>query len=351
MKTQELLIHLGHGKTGTTTLQRTLAQSTATLMQSDIFFPDLHPQSGNGFILGYHLLEDQPYDAGRTRARKVSHTQTQKLSKSKWAQILKTIEEKQPNTLLFSSEMYFNRIRQDTIQRFDQLTNDVAKTKTAIAYLRAPHAYFLSSIQQRLKKVRSVNQVSPTRIRDTLEPLYDGWSGNICLHVFDRSTMIDGDIVTDFVSKHLPSLDQGALTRPPRAANTSLSAEAMSLLYDRNQGRLNQNVAPQVLIDQIMKADHKIEKPTKPKLLPGTAEALIDWSAPDLFWLRDTKDIVFPNIDYDAIKTDQTVRDPINFERIEQFCEVNPDRKALLYARAEKRAKLPSSVRRWLAHW
>ncbi|MCG3267596.1 hypothetical protein [Yoonia sp. I 8.24] len=350
MKAQELLIHLGHHKTGTTTLQKVLTQSRAAMMEKGIYFPDIYPHSGNGIILGYHLLDDKTDDAVRSDWLKITLAQAQKKSQAEWTKVLDTVERKPPQTVLLSSEFFFSLIGQDTVQRFERLTNNVAQTKTAIAYLRAPDTYFLSAFQQSLKKVRTVQQMSRTRIRDALEPLYNNWSGTIRLHVFDRSAMIDGDIVTDFASKHLPNLDQNDLTRAESTANTSLSAEAMSLLYDCNQGRLNQTVPPQDLINQIMKADSKFDQPTKPRLRPGIAQTLINWSAPDLFWLRDTKDITFPSVDYDTIKSDQST-DLIHFDPVEQFCEVNADRKAALYARAEKRAKLPKTVQRWLANW
>jgi hypothetical protein len=184
-----------------------LTQSREALMKEGILFPDLYPHSGNGIILGYHLLDDQTDDAVRANWLKVTPAQAQQLSRSEWTKIVRMIQEKQPKTLLLSSESYFKLIRQDTMQQFDQLTNDVAQTKTAIAYLRAPDNFFLSVIQQRLKKVRPIQAISRTRIRDTIEPLYEGWSGDVNLHIFDRSTLCDGDIVTDFVSKHLPSLD------------------------------------------------------------------------------------------------------------------------------------------------
>lgn len=351
MKAQELLIHLGHAKTGTTTLQQTFLKSSAYLAKNDILFPHVLPYSGNGLVLGYHLFDDQTDYTGRASWLKMSRHQAQQRSKSEWTSIVETVRKQHPKTLLLSSEQFFGLIDENTIKRFDQLTSEVAETKIAIAYLRAPADYFLSAIQQNLKKIRPMKKISGTRLRDRLEPLFAGWTGNIRLQAFDRKEMFDGDIVTDFLSKNLPDLDQSGLTRPVHDANTSLSAEAMSLLHDCRQGRLNQDISPQAMIDQIMKFDQRIANPTKPKLLPDIAEAVLNWSAPDLFWLRDNRDFVFPNVDYDTVEITQKVRDPTNFERIEQFCKVNPDRKAAIYAIAQKRAKMPPIVRRWLARW
>ena len=144
---------------------------------------------------------------------KVTPAQVQQLSRSEWTKIVRTIQEKQRKTILLSSENYFKLIRQDKMQQFDRLTKDVAETKMAIAYLRAPDKYFLSVIPQRLKKVRPVQAISRTRIRDTIEPLCDGWSGGVSLHIFDRSTLYDGDVATDFITKHLPNLDQSQIKR------------------------------------------------------------------------------------------------------------------------------------------
>ncbi len=351
LKADELLIHLGHHKTGTTILQKTLTQSREALMNDGILFPDLYPHSGNGIILGYHLLNDQTDDDVRANWLKVRHEQAQQLSKSEWNNIVGRVRDKRPKTLLLSSESYFKLIRHDTMHRFDQLTSDVAQTKKAVVYLRAPDNYFLSAIQQRLKKVRPIQTISRTRIRDAVEPLCEGWSGLVSLNIFDRGTMRGGDIVTDFTMRHLPGLDQNRISRPRSVANASMSAEALSLLYDLYRGLLNQSVPPQVLIDQILKADQRVADPTKLALSDDWAEIMIRWSAPDLAWLREKKNIVFPNIDYDSIKNERASVDPMKFDRVEQFCEVKPDRKAALYARAEKRAKLPGVMRRWLSNW
>lgn len=118
-----------------------------------------------------------------------------------------------------------------------------------IAYVRPPLSFMTSAYAQRLKEQKkSALEISPDTLwpnyRDRFEK-YEHILGRarVALHSFARETLIDGNVVTDF-------LNRIGCTKPPRkliaTANESLSAPAMSLAYlkllvsqdDRAEGRI-----------------------------------------------------------------------------------------------------------------
>ena len=126
--------------------------------------------------------------------------------------------------------------------------------------------------------------------------------------------MHSGDAVANFLIRHLPDVDLDSIPRRDDPYNTSLSAETMAVLYEFSANLRN-------------------------------------WPAPDLFWLNNEKGITFPTIDYDAINPDEIDDVRLRVCRIEDICDVDPDRKAALLRLATGRARMPKTVRRWLAKY
>jgi len=127
-----------------------------------------------------------------------------------------------------------------------------------------------------------------------------------------------------------------------------MSAEAIAVLLDLRSGRLDQALYSDQMIHQVRKADRRIPKPTKPKLRPDAAQSFVNWAAPDLTWLREEKDIVFPNVDYASINPEDIDKKILALERLENVCDVDNDRKMRIFERARFRMSLPRTVRRWL---
>lgn len=156
----------------------------------------------------------------------------------------------------------------------------------------------------------------------------------------------DGDIVADFLSKHLPEFDPSGIERMKANINVTHSAEAMAILHDVATERRVWHADRHALSVEILKADRRLESPTRPKLNPAVIEMLNNWRAPDLFWLRDQHGITFSKIDYDALNENDVDVSVLRFDGIEDICNVNPDRKAELFRRAARRARVPETIRR-----
>jgi hypothetical protein len=122
----------------------------------------------------------------------------------------------------------------------------------------------------------------------------------------------------------------------------------MSILHDLTTHDLEWRFDPRALAVEVFKADRRLEQPTPPTLSEAMKEALLNWRAPDLFWLRDTQGITFPGVDYGALDENNFDGAHLEFDKIETICTVNSARKAELFNRAARRARLPRKLRQLL---
>ncbi|MCG3267381.1 hypothetical protein [Yoonia sp. I 8.24] len=347
-KAEELLLHIGQEKTGTTSLQWALKQKAHVLRERGILLPDMPPETGNAVLLAHSLFGHTEVSKGREIWLKMDRTEILRAADRAWQDILETVASDTPKSILISSEVLFRPMSKAVITSANQQIDQVAETSRIIAYLRAPDSHYLSNLQQALKGLSTASQPSRTSARDTLLPLIKNWNGPVSLNVFDRKTLNGGDIISDFVKKYLPALDPAEINHRNFEINTTHSTEAMAILHDLTTHTLEWRFDPRALAVEVFKADRRLEQPTPPKLRDATNAALLNWRAPDLFWMRDTQGITFPGIDYGAIDENDFDGAHLEFDRIETICTVNPARKAELFRRAARRARLPQKLRQLL---
>ena len=343
MTVNRLLIHIGHRNTDAVSLQDALFASQNALSSQKIYLPAFTTDNLERFTLGFDPNGDTDHKLGEIDPASGPLT-------NHWDKIRAPQQQSDCETIVVSNQKYFKQLSAQTIDKFEEETNGIAREKSIVSYLRAPDSHFLMLTQQRLHQMREPTIPSRTRIKERIEPLAKAWSGTIMLEVFSDATMKNGNVVDDFVSRHLPNFDLDLLVRP-NAARPRPSVEAMALMIDRMHGRLDETIDPISLIQQIIKADQKIPTPTKPKLRDEAAHTLTNWAAPDLAWLNESYGIRFPEIDYRMIDADDVDLSLIHFTDIAQICEVNQDRKDALYQKAKVRAKLPRPMQRLLSRW
>lgn len=349
MKARELLLHIGQPKTGTTTLQFVLNEARDALRTQGVLFPDIYPHWGNAEIMGYLFFDRQHVEWWRRAWLKEDYPEAMATAVKYWDQIKQDVASTGPDTLVISSESFFRPSQPAAIAQANNLFAEVAETTKIVGYLRAPDAFFLSRMQQRLKMFMTTEHGSHTRMKDVIEPLMKYLDGTIALNIFDPEVMHDGDIVTDFMTRHLPQVDLGKLPRQTAQANTSLSAEAIAILLDVATGQQQLRVDRAAFLQEVLRFDALIAEPTKPRLKPHVAQSMINWSAPDLFWLRETHGLTFRDIDYDSLNPEEVDYEFLQVTSIHNLCEVNAERKQELLNSALSRARLPRKIRRWLA--
>lgn len=320
--TQRLILHIGHPKTGTTTLQKTLQASRPALINAGILHPDTGRHHNHKVLIPY-----------LTRATPIAQKNESWPSKSvetsgkKWAEMIEATKASNPNTIILSSEGFSRDIEDreftNLVSNLRSLTHEIS---TAI-YLREPAALALSRAQQHVKRKPNFTLQKNNYYRSILERYRSSEMGPMNVRIFDRSILKNGDIVEDFFTQHFPHFDTGQLSRR-KDANTSFSAEAMALIQGVNRNELSLPI--QGARHAIEQADRELPGFSRPRMHDHIRHA-IQARATDLDWIRNEFGLEFPNIDTQTMPRSEANRLCDALDRVEDMCVVDADRKAALW--------------------
>ena len=349
---RQLLLHIGQAKTGTTTLQSTFLASRKALLTKGVLYPKT-VWGNNHRIAKVHFggLSAAPI-ADRKRYNG-NATELLKDGTRAWKRILSDIEKNDPDMAIISAEAFFTMPRHEGFSDFVEELNGLADEVKVVAYVRSPSAHYLSLNQQGLKHLRLNRPPNQGAFyRDSLEPYLKAFGDKLNVHKFDRSKLIDGDIIKDFTSRYLPEDAAAVLQVPTPDANSSISAEAMTLFEEICSGTAPPQYAEygrskQISPKKVVAIDDELPGKTRPKFRPGIARIIHDTSS-DLDWVRDTFGIVF-----DAPDTHPDADGLSAKERIEvrSLCHVDESRLEELWertARATNVAALRNPVAKFM---
>jgi hypothetical protein len=353
VKVDELILHIGQSKTGTTTLQKTMSSSSSILLECGVFFPDTFRNEGNAIMLGHHLFDPDYFEKARQSWLNVSREQGIQVARGQWQTIVGRISQDNPTQVLVSSEFFFCRFDDPFMLKAKSCFDEVAQKTKIVIYLRSPAKHFLSNLQEALKVKRS-RPLAVTK-RDSFQEIISQWEkhfpGSVALNIFDPFSLHEGDIVTDFVHRYLPTVNSIDIRTLKKRENVSLSAEAMAILLDLSVGKIEEKYNTQVMVNLIRGNDKLVPNPTKPKLYPNVIQSINNWRAFDLLWLRKFYEFEFPDITYSELEPDSYKQNYLAPHTIEDICPVDATRKAALLRKAKFKYRLPNPFRRWAARW
>lgn len=318
---RKLILHIGHPKTGTTTLQKTLQASRPALAENGI----LHPftgstgNKGNNWPLLRNLLHE-----GDTKLTGSDISEAEKL----WRSVLYQIDTENPHTIILSSEQLFRRTVATKTTSLASNLKKLASEIIVVAYLREPAAYRLSQVQQQMKSKPSFSMREGDFFRATLEPYQTSGIGQMNVRVFDRDKLKHGNIVHDFFEHNLPGFDTTNLTQLAEK-NLSMSAEAMSLLQEIHRGeRIFRIGKPR---NEIPHLDQRLDGFSRPRMHAHVRSA-IQATCTDLSWVHEQFDVHFPDMNSSAMSVGEASRILAGLDTVEDICLVDKDRKADLWA-------------------
>ncbi len=350
-----VLLHIGMPKTGSTALQTACTRHAATLAQAGVLYPSVrsHPVKHHFFSLVVRPSELEPMAFGRVYVGRPDLMRAD--FDAQWNEVKRQIRRHAPHTLVLSSETLFHEMTPERAAVLRAALAGVANTLEIVAYVRRPSAFYLSSVQERLKKSAHIRPPAPLAFRAVAESWSRLLEAPVRLAGFDRSMLKDGDIFRDFCARFLPEVNLPEGMTAPRV-NETVSAELMTLLQDYR--RINHPELGRVETADsnryrrlICKAEAAEGCAKRPKLRADIAQ-YIDQGSVDLLWLDETCGIRFDGIDYAAIR----VPDDVSFadvKRVTDLCEVDTERMQALQMRAANmllmpRIALPESWRGWL---
>lgn len=295
---KKLLIHIGTGKTGTTSIQRSLlvAQRLGTL--GPVCYPDVLKSKWRSpnphAFLGYVYRPRHVPGIFRPKDR-------QDALKALIPEFRRDLEGyflKNDNIIL--STEYLAACNQEEIVRFRKDLEQYAFSDVAvIVYVRNPADFYLSAINQNLRK--SPNIVDPRRFRYQFRRAVSRWSdafdGKIIVRPFDRSLFRLNCVVQDFVQVASGFFSREMGPVESLNSNESLSAEAMVLLqkYRRFRSHDTNNLLKRdaARLRKILVESAQALPQTKARLRRGVEALITERHKDDLSWLHSQHGIDF----------------------------------------------------------
>jgi hypothetical protein len=230
------LLHIGQGKTGSTSIQNALRLNGEVLARHDVFYPESGKHTNHQDIFTYLTGDVKHHDprhkGARADARKIG------LGKRHWQEALREIDRRQPELVVLSCENQFRPFAPEALQRLTEMIAPVFSEVEVVAYLRDPASYFLSMAQQDVKKRARLFNPSTTGFRDVLEPWLTYGPGRVSALRFLKADLYEGDVVADFCHRFLP-FAASDLPGTEVPANESMSAEAMDILQAYHIGEID----------------------------------------------------------------------------------------------------------------
>lgn len=217
---RKAILHIGPMKTGSSSIQVWLSRSAATLAESGIYVPrSFGPNMSRlatiaeAFTVG---VDPTPGDQERLKGFKA---ELDELDSS-------------ITTIVVSGEMLGHQLRKpEQLRYLRELLSPYASEFSIFVYLRRQDEISLSRYSTALR--RGERRARPLSTVFDYEKLLDLWSGEFgkeTIHprLYDRSSLIGGDVVRDFAEAAGLPFDQDG--KKPISQNTSLQPVAQSFL-------------------------------------------------------------------------------------------------------------------------
>ena len=260
------VIHIGSGKTGSTTIQKTLFSNKKN-NDNIIFYPTLLEHKTNQiFRFAFCNLEKTPSNI------RIKYKDNNKGYLSYQNEILSDFRNKIKNrdNILISSEFLFLSDTEEVKRIHQELTNCGFNKIIIIAYLRDPADYYLSVSQQALKTRSAIPH--PCEFSYDILTSINNWLSispdDFILQKFSRNHLYNNDVNSDF-SEKLKKIGFPISLEITNSSNETMTAEqtiALQQFQELIQSR-NMEVTERLNFLEITKKYSTLKLPgTKPSL-------------------------------------------------------------------------------------
>lgn len=234
------IVHIGSSKAGSSSLQDSLVASREALLGKGVLVPTLDGRQLDQFALCDRL-------AGR-------------LDEEAWMPLRAAVDEQvaghRPRAIVFSAEHLW--VHQDRGDRLRSIFGRWAGTLRICLYLREPAAYYLSTVQQRLRATH--DRPAPETWRVPYRRRVEGWRAafgeDLTVTAFQPSAFPEG-FVESFPARFLAPFNVGCGDLAVRRSNEMLPAEMVSALQLYHL--VNHPGAPRAFTDESRRLRHVLE--------------------------------------------------------------------------------------------
>lgn len=273
------IIHAGMTKTGTSSIQRTLAGN----VPAGVFYPNT--LTGNHGGMATLLFEEQAKHAYMQQVQGITTADIERRKKHMNAQLVAGLSSQKYETCVFSAE----RIMAFDLRATECMRDFFASYSTdiqVIAYIRPPIGFMTSAFQQRLKTGLSDLEIQWPFYRRFAEKLDKVFGRDrVALKKFDPKCLKDNNVVVDFFDMiNRPLAAEDIVT-----TNESLSLEAVALLFAQRKlgdGFVQGFQGAAALNEIFIEALRGIGS-SKLALAPELLNPIIEENRDDLEWMED----------------------------------------------------------------
>jgi len=266
---KKIVLHVGSGKAGSTSIQQALLQSQEK--NSGLYtYPVLPNTPGNQIIR-------HAFCKGNSSRNKIAGKNGfgEELSLDEYQEVIKLSFKYQcerSKNVIISSEFLFGS-SEGEVKEFGVFLRDLGFYEIhAIIYLRDPASYYLSLAQQALKKQYKIPQ--PTNFKYEMIGAADRWlsisPASMTIREFSALSLQNGDIVRDF-EEYLLRCGIAVSLNIDRRRNETLPCEIIQAMQDIHQYLSNSKFDGHVKAERLRKIRKLIReeklKGTKPQLL------------------------------------------------------------------------------------
>jgi hypothetical protein len=345
----DVVLHLGMGKTGTSSVQFFLRDHRDELAAHGLLYPTT-PGRGRHHKLSLSV-KSRPELARSPEWGRVGQTDPAKFRRVFRRRVLREIEESGLTRVLFSDEVLFGS-SYSTLRRLGKWTSRISGSLRGVVYLRRQDDHMVSRYQEEIKlgDVRRLDAWA----RQDMSSLYD-YHARLRMHEelltpidlevrrFERDRFPNGSILQDFLEAvgadpALAQLSQG------KERNVALDAESLEFLRLLNLHRVEHESATPGLVDNRDLAHLLADASSGPVLTmpdPFLDEFMGRWERSNEHvardYLGDDSGVLFGTPRKSGGTTEQRL-DPARIEHFLRVGELPDDLAAPLRAVAEREA-------------
>lgn len=230
---KRLFLHIGRHKCGTTSIQKTLYQNRAKLLESGFYYPETGIRVAAHHVIA-EVLGEKNLSLGEGDRANLSQ------------ELKDEIQATNCRNIIISSEG-LQSCNPSVVHRFFQEFEDIEVVP--VCYLREQAAYLRSSYLQKVHATNYTGSIEQfyqagfaTDYRIFLEKWKAVFKTDFHIRLFDRASLIDGDAVTDFLIAIL-GLTREEITKLEILGdeNPSLSREMLAFKLEYNSRDLPNN--------------------------------------------------------------------------------------------------------------
>ncbi len=294
----KLIIHAGMHKTGSSSIQHTLAN----IKSPGFHYVDWNiPNHSTLFALLFHdPVESYPI----FKAKNITRNELEKRRELRLKLLRDELMNNNANVTVFSAEVISGERYADSVVRMKEFFLPFFDTIRIVAYIRPPIAYMHSAFQQRLKGPLSDFDIFSLwpNYRERFHKL-DRIFGksNVSLKPFYANELVDANVVKDFCNEIGITIENSSIRR----VNESMSLEAASILfYYKYHLRKNTNHEPMPMSRNLLKEICAIPG-SKLKFHPKLIEQVLAKNRDDIEWISARMERSM--LDEDVVVSDNTV--------------------------------------------